>query len=257
MNIVREEVFKSFDLMIMEEALEKIGKMLVRDFSEIGYLNFEKKQKFVERYEKHSMNLIVDLLHQKRPDYGIISKTMIFKENAEKKWIINLLDGKENFMRNIRIFCCGIAVIENNSITSSMILDPINSNFFTADSRGAFANNRKMCVSNNIDITQKLFGLHPSLQELNLSKNANYRKLGSSLLNLAYVANGQLDGCIERPSHLCDYAAGLLLLKKANSKISILQNGSYVNLQNDIFDIPANLICSNEQFHNLLIENKV
>ncbi|WP_172618999.1 inositol monophosphatase family protein [Candidatus Cytomitobacter indipagum] len=251
MNIVKENVFKPFDMMVMEEALESIGKTLARDFNEIKHINFEKREKFIERFENRTINFIINLLHQKRLDYGIITKSMMFQEEAESKWIINLLDGRENFLRGIGVFCCAIAVMKNNEIVSSMILDPMNSDLFAADEKGVFLNYRKVYVSKNVEIEKSMFGLNQNINNPNIKQ----RKLGSTLLNMAYVANGKLDGCIERPTHLCDYAAGLALVKKVdNGLVSVRKDKkiSELPLDNDLLDLPSDLICSNEKLHDYL-----
>ncbi|WP_187440060.1 inositol monophosphatase family protein [Candidatus Cytomitobacter primus] len=254
-NVIQENILKSANINIMTEILEKIGRMLIRDFNEIRHIAFEKRRTFIEKYESRASDMIMNFLHQKRPQYGIISKSQTYQEDEDIKWIINPLSGIENFAHNINSFCCSIAIMEDDRIIASMILDPLSREMFYAESgKGAFLNHKLMHVSRNIYSNKSLFG---TIKDVGL----NYRKIGCPLLDLAYVACGRFDGCITKVKHICDYAAGILLASESKAKIKVYSEESDSITNDELsplhptksINLPNYLICSNEKLHEYML----
>ena len=73
------------------------------------------------------------------------------------------------------------------------------------------------------------------------------RRLGSTALDLAYIAAGRFDGFWERELLPWDIAAGILLIREAGGYLSDLDGGSAM------FDT-GTIIAGNEYIHKALRE---
>ncbi len=240
-NIEIENPIRSAHINIMSTVLERVGKSFARDLNEITHIAFDKREEFVEKYKKRSTKLMLDFLHEKRPEYGMITKEKSYQEDAEFHWVINPLNGVGNFTRGISFCCCSIALVCDGQIMSGMILDPIRREIFCAElDEGAFLNHRLIKVSKNIHSKHSMFGD-------NIGDNLQF---GSSLLNIAYVASGKLDGCFEKNQHLCDSAAGLILVHEAGG---LIQYGDKIIKDMDSYK-KEDIICSNVVLHDQLLD---
>ena len=138
---------------IIHKACIKASKSLIRDFGEIEKLQVSSKGPgdFVSAADKKSEKIIIEELSKAHPDYGILSEESgeINKDNKEKRWIIDPIDGTSNFLNGIHQFAISVAYEEQGKIICGMIFDPIkNEMFFAERGSGAFLNNSRIRVSN-------------------------------------------------------------------------------------------------------------
>ncbi|MDB9784520.1 inositol monophosphatase, partial [Pelagibacteraceae bacterium] len=93
---------------IIYKACVKASKSIIRDFGEIEKLQVSSKGPgdFVTAADKKSEKIIIEELLKAHPDYGILSEEagIINKENTEKRWIIDPIDGTLNFLNGIPQF---------------------------------------------------------------------------------------------------------------------------------------------------------
>ncbi len=237
-HVEMESPIRSAHITIMTEIIEKISRMISRDFNEIPFIALEKRQKFLEKYQTKASQMMINFLYEKRPEYGIITKTEIYQEGSEFDWVINPLNGIDNFLRGISFFCCSIAVMHHDEVICSMVFDPIKRDMYYAEKgEGAFLNHKTIQVSKNIYPQKAMFG---SNSEIDLK----YRRLGSSLLSMVYVANGRLDGCIEHSKHVCDSVAATLIVEEAKGTVQTIRTP-----KNSI------TICSNGLLHKYIAKS--
>ena len=144
----------------------------------------------------------------------------IEKNDKDKIWIIDPIDGTTNFLHGIPHFAISIALKVDNEIQSALIHDPIkNEIYFAERNNGAYFNNHRIRVSkkNNLDdclFSSNSVGIKFAFQSLNI------RNLGCAALDLAYVASGRLDGYFHNNINLWDVAAGILVVKEAGGTLN-------------------------------------
>jgi myo-inositol-1(or 4)-monophosphatase len=239
----------SANLNIMEKACKKASKLLIRDFGEIEKLQVSKKGPgdFVTNSDKRTEKIIMNELSLARPDYSFLAEESgLSNKSNEFRWIIDPIDGTTNFLHGIPNFAISIGLEKNKEIICGMIFNPITNEMFYAEKgKGSYLNNSRIRVSSrkNVDECIILTG-GPVLSYKNKEiffkeyenvtrKVAATRKLGSSALDLAYLASGRCDGVFERNLHYWDIAAGVIIVKEAGGTITDFKGGDkYIEERN-------------------------
>jgi myo-inositol-1(or 4)-monophosphatase len=144
-------------------------------------------------------------------------------------WIIDPLDGTTNFIHGVPIYAISIALAHRGQLTQAVVYDPNRNELFTASrGGGAFLNDRRVRVSGRVRYHDSLLGAHLPRSvsgstgtrfEKLMSECAAARRLGSTVLDLAYVAAGRLDGFCGYSLKPWDVAAGGLLVLEAGGLV--------------------------------------
>ena len=206
---------------------------------------------------------IIKILKKNFPDSGFIAEESGITESEEGsiKWIIDPIDGTNNFITKYPHFCVSIAAYFNNEIILGVIENPINNEFFHAiKNNGSFLNGKKISVTNQTKIQHSVLGtgfvmsnknsVLESLRKLKkiIFQSRSFRRSGSAALDLAYVAAGRLDGYWQINLKPWDFAAGVLLVLEAGGKVTEF-NGKKVSLKS------PSLLATNSKIHNQVLKN--
>ena len=137
----------SANLNIMIKASEKASKVLIRDFGEVEKLQVSTKGPFdfVSNADIKAEKIIIEELNKSKRNYSIICEESGYKINDDKNnfWIIDPIDGTNNFLHGIPHFAITIALKSNNEIVSGITYDPIKDEMFYAEkNNGAYFNNQ-------------------------------------------------------------------------------------------------------------------
>ena len=248
---------------IIHKACMKASKSLIRDFGEIEKLQVSLKGPgdFVSAADKRSEKIIIEELSKAHPDYGILSEESgeINKDNKEKRWIIDPIDGTSNFLNGIPQFAISVAYEEKGKIICGMIFDPIkNEMFFAEKGSGAFLNNSRIRVSNKKSLKESMLVTggprYSSKKRESIFKEYNnisnmvdipIRKFGSAALDLANVACGRFDGFWQWELSYWDIAAGLIILEESGGFVDFLEKDEKVLTK-------KNIIATNSKIHEEL-----
>ena len=212
----------SSNLNLMIKATEKASKSLIRDFGEIEKLQVSKKgpHDFVTKTDKNVEKILIDELSKAKKNYSFLSEEIgeIRNNDKENIWIIDPIDGTNNFLHGIPHFAICIALQSKNEIVSGLIFDPIKDEMFFAEkNKGVYLNNQRLRVSSRNKLDDCLFS---SNQEGLKFSSLNMRCSGSSALDMAYVASGRLDGFFQNKLNIWDVAAGYLMVKEAGGIVN-------------------------------------
>ena len=206
-------------------------------------LNFMKKK--VEK-------IIIEELNKSKRNYSIICEESANKINDDKNnfWIIDPIDGTNNFLHGIPHFAITIALKSNNEIVSGITYDPIKDEMFYAEkNNGAYFNNQRIRVSNKKNLENCLFGTGgEDIEGFEIKKNIKTRISGSAALDMAYVAAGRLDGYFQKNLNIWDIAAGIILIKEA---------GGIINDMDITKDNNIKVLASNSEINDKLIQNLI
>ena len=238
----------SANLNIMIKAVEKASKSIIRDFGEVEKLQVSKKgpNDFVTKTDKHVEKILIEELSKTKKNYSFLTEETGIINNKDKEniWIIDPIDGTNNFLHGIPHFAISIALKSKEELVSALIFDPIKDEMFFAEKdKGAFLNNQRLRVSKKNSLDDCLFASnHEGLKFSDL----NMRCSGSAALDLAYVASGRLDGYFQNTINLWDIAAGILLVKEAGGLVNDI----------DKFDInKINIRASSDAISPKLLQN--
>jgi len=149
-------------------------------------------------------------------------------------WIVDPLDGTNNYASGIPFYCVSIALVDENGPVLGCIHDPVRDETFTAmRGGGAWLNGRSISVSpadklsdvilaTGFPYTRTEDDLTFDLDVLKnfLGKVRGMRRCGSAALDLAYTAAGRLGGFWEESLHPWDMTAGVLLVREAGGTVT-------------------------------------
>ena len=101
------------------------------------------------RADKEAEAAVVKLIKKHFPAHNFLAEENTYeKTNSEYTWIIDPLDGTNNFASGMPIFCSSVALARNKSVIAGAIFDVSrNELFYAAKGRGAFLNGKRIKVS--------------------------------------------------------------------------------------------------------------
>lgn len=226
-------------LNIAIKAARKAGEVIARAQQDLNKLHIQEKSPhdFVSNIDQKAEAIIRDIIQQAYPSHSILGEEEGIQENADTEtwWVIDPIDGTQNFIKGLPFFCVSIAIKEQGKLSHAVIYDPMRQELFTASrGKGAFLDNR-IRVSDKRGLNGALMATgfptahaeawqqtQPTLNTL-FNQIADIRCLGSGALSLAYVACGRLDGYWETDLKEWDIAAGCLLVKEAGGLVTDFQ----------------------------------
>jgi myo-inositol-1(or 4)-monophosphatase len=255
-------------LSVMLKAAEKAAKSLLRDFNEVENLQVSMKGPgdFVSNADKRSEEIIIKDLQKARPDYAILAEESGAKtaqNNSEYRFVIDPLDGTNNFLHSFPYWSISIGLEKNGEIIAGVVSVPtLNEVYYAEKGNGAYAQNgRRLRVSSRTKLSDAyIASASPSsvrrtanapistMDALNKfsSKVAHVRCVNSAALDLAYVAAGKFDALFDSCLKKWDIAAGIIILKEAGGMVTDLSGG------NTYYET-GNILATNYGLHDSLI----
>ena len=246
----------SANLNVMMKTARKVGRALLKDFTEVEQLQVSAKGPgdFVSRADKRAEETIRTELMAARPSYGFLGEegTVIEGEDPTRRWIVDPLDGTTNFLHGLPHWAVSIGLEHKGQIVAGVIYDPVKDEMFYAEKgEGAWLNESRLRVSARHKMIESIFAtglpfggradLPETLKDLArlLPACAGVRRFGSAALDLAYVAAGRYDGFWERRLNAWDMAAGLVIVREAGGFVEPLREGGDILADGEV-------ICGNE-----------
>ena len=179
---------------------------------------------------------IAEILNTAYPTHTIIGEESgeIHQGDGGFVWLIDPLDGTINYLHGIPHFCISIGCRSDKQLEHGLILDPVRRELFTAThGQGALLNRQRIQVTRQTRMKSAIIscglpytGRDGDLSLLNRfaleagTQCLGLRQLGSSALDLAYVAAGRFDVMFDSGLKIWDMAAGALLVQEAGGLIS-------------------------------------
>ena len=247
---------------IFEKAARKAGRILARDFGEIENLQIHSKSvgDFVTSADLKVEKSLLDTLKYYYPNANYLTEESGSIKGDGETIVIDPIDGTSNFIHGIPHVAVVIGKILNDEVTDGIIFNPILNEFYWASNgKGAWCNNKRIRVSKRQELSNCLIGTGVPFgkrvysnyyKELdNISKlTAGVRRLGSSALDLAYVASGKLDAYWEKDLNLWDICSGALIVKEAGGRVSEPGGNTWITKSRDI-------LATNTIIHEKMIKN--
>lgn len=214
------------ELFIMKRATTKAAQSIVRDFGELERLQVSRKGvgNFITSADIHAEDRIVTELQKSGNNYHILSEERGFIKSpcksCEYTWVVDPIDGTNNFRRGIPYFCISVALTKGQIPVASVCLDPIRGSLFkSAHNYGSYADNRnRLRVTSKIKLEESVVAIHTNSEvichELICAKSI-IRRTGSVALDLAYLASGKYDAVIVDNVQWWDIASGIIMVKEA------------------------------------------
>lgn len=153
-------------------------------------------------------------------------------------WVVDPLDGTNNFAHGLPIFSVSLAAMAGEAILAGVTYDPLRDELFAARrGGGAWLNGRRLTVSSRKRLEESIVATgFPYDKSSNPDNNLpqflavtptvrGIRRLGSAALDLAYVAAGRMEAYWERGTQAWDVAAGVLMVEEAGGRVTDYDGG--------------------------------
>jgi len=184
-----------------------------------------------------SEQTILTVLKSVFPDYNYFAEESGRLDNgSEFTFVIDPLDGTNNFIMGIPDFAVSIGLLHQNESVMGVIYNPILDRVYYAQKgAGAFLNGRQIHVNEESDITRATIGYscgyHTSqgysddiAQKLHLLNIKRLTVHWAPSYDYCLLASGRIEGVISKDGDLEDYAAAKIIISEAGGKITGLKN---------------------------------
>ncbi len=150
---------------------------------------------------------------------------------AERRWIVDPIDGTTNFARGIPEFSISIGLEKSGKLCAGVVVNPVTGDCYYAETgRGAYRNGDVLKVSSPDQYDRPVVIVESgySSQSIeragrqigSLASFAGFRNFGTTALELCYVAQGSADAFVVSEDEIWDYAAGIVIVEEAGGKVT-------------------------------------
>ncbi|ABZ76134.1 Inositol-phosphate phosphatase [Shewanella halifaxensis HAW-EB4] len=256
---------------IAVRAARAAGQTIVRAYAELDRIEVTSKgvNDYVSNVDKEAEAAITYQIRKAYPDHTIIGEETGENKGTNKDyvWIVDPLDGTNNFVRGIPHFAVSIAMQFKGKTEVAVVYDPIRDELFSAV-RGKFAklNDFRIRVKSK-ELSETIIGTgfpfkakqhtetYMKLFAAAFTQSADLRRAGSAALDLAYLAAGRLDGFFEIGLKPWDIAAGDLIVREAGGTVTdFTGNHNYLVSGNIVAGSPKITTALVKTFRPLLSE---
>lgn len=196
------------------------------------------------KQDKDSELLILEILQEKFPDHGFLGEEFGEKnKQAKYKWIIDPIDGTNNYTGGRDTFSVSIGLEYQNEIVLGVVYLPKRDElFYATKGNGAYINEEPIKVSNKQEasevvitystypgeeektkqLDEKIFNVFPKVKFFGFSNEKNLDPTfgrGSMAAEFCYLACGRIDGLIRLKQKPWDVAGGSIIAKEAGAEM--------------------------------------
>ena len=213
-------------------AAKEAGGILLAHFGYVRQIKHKSQGNLVTDADILSEKLIIDFLKREYPDFSILSEESNPSASVSGyTWVVDPLDGTNNYTYGIPFFCVNIALVQDEDILLGITYDPMRGELFQAEKgKGAYLNDSPIRISAISSLQESLIGLdlgysHDRGSQMLDTVNRLWgqvhcvRLMGSSSLGLAYAACGRVSLYFHRYLFPWDIASGLLLVREAGGEV--------------------------------------
>jgi myo-inositol-1(or 4)-monophosphatase len=173
--------------------------------------------------------LIRSELRKHWPEDGLFGEEFRGSIDGSVSWIIDPIDGSNNYSSGIAHWCVSIALMYNRGFALGVIFDPCHDELYSAIAgKGAWLNNIPLlcrplaAVRGSVigfGLTQKIeaSGTLEVLARL-AAAGATFRAQGAGGLTIAQIATGRLDAFFEELIFIWDVAAAVIILRESGGE---------------------------------------
>lgn len=213
-------------------AAKAAGEILLAHFGSVKQIKRKSQGNLVTNVDILSEKLLISFLKKEYPHFGILSEESSSSTSIKGyTWILDPLDGTNNYTFGIPFFCVNVALVHDEDILLGVTYDPVRHELFQAQvGEGASLNESPIRVSTINSLRRSLVGLdlgysqdrgRQMLETVNRLWGQVHciRLMGSSSLGIAYVACGRVSLYFHRYLFPWDIAPGLLLVREAGGEV--------------------------------------
>ncbi len=217
----------------LEKALIEAGRIIKTASTKPISIDYKSPVSLVTKTDKKAERKIIEIIKRNFPDHSIFAEESKPSGNSKYKWIIDPVDGTTNFAHRLACFCVSIGFEEDGIVKLGGVFNPLLNEWFWAEKgKGASLNGKKIKVSKVKMLGESLLATgfpydrrekakyYLRFIEEFMLRTHGIRRLGSSAIDLCYVACGRFDGYWEFNLQAWDQSAGALMVEEAGGQLS-------------------------------------
>lgn len=218
---------------VAAQALREAGELVRERFLKENKVKLKGQGNLVTEADILSEQTILRTFRREFPGFRLISEeSEAVLGDSPFTWIIDPLDGTNNFSFGIPFLCLSAALVRGEEILLGLIYDPLRRELFWAQKGGgAFLNHQPISAVGERELRRALVAFDLGYDEergremLEFSRRLwfkvhSLRILGSGALGLAYVAAGRIDLYLHRCLYPWDISAGRLIVEEAGGVVT-------------------------------------
>jgi myo-inositol-1(or 4)-monophosphatase len=250
MELEQEDLSGMLETAIVAARLGGQRAMEEIDFAKVSVKN---TTELVTQADSYCQKIILDRIKENYPDHGFIAEEgdegKPFKQEPRGSerlwWAIDPIDGTNNYAHGILLFAVSIAVLHEGSPVVGVIFEPATDSMFTAViGREAQLNGRRITAGEGEMDKFSSVGLDSHFVcddtvpdwACEIIKRTRFRNLGTTSLQLAYVAKGSLVATIVNTPKLWDIAAGAVLAETSGAVMTDWQGAAIFPVDLDSYE---------------------
>jgi myo-inositol-1(or 4)-monophosphatase len=234
------------DLQFAASLARDAGKLILQYYGSVQRLtktHIAAKEEAVTDADRASQRLIVAGVQKRFPDDGIIGEESESGESitfevtncSGRNWVIDPIDGTNNFIAGLGAFCVCIALLDSGFPVLGVVYDVTRDQLYSAaQDQGAWLGSKKLSVATTpitdsamVMMTSNIIdsaGRCPQWACRWLGQTVmKTRILGSAALEAVQVAAGVAHGAVTVNGKLWDVAAPAAILLESGAKLTDLQ----------------------------------
>jgi myo-inositol-1(or 4)-monophosphatase len=192
----------------------------------------------VTQVDLASERAIREVILSHHPDHSILGEEGGLTGESPYRWVIDPIDGTSNFARSLPHFCVSIGLEHGGAGVLGVIADPnLNHVYSAVRGMGASKDEQPIRVSgcNRVAEATVAMGYRSDPATLarvlpvwgHLSRHVvALRRMGSTALELALLAEGVIDGYLGFGQGAWDIAAGMVLVTEAGGVVKTFDAGT-------------------------------
>lgn len=217
------------------EAARAGGDVVARYFRDGVAMRSKESYNLVSDADIQSEEAIAAVIRGRFPEHALMGEeTHQADAAAQRLWIVDPLDGTNNFAHGIDHFAVSVAYYEAGVAQCGVVYNPLRDDWFEAQrGKGAIHNGRPLQVAQSESLKEVLVGVgffydRGAMMEATLAAIGDFfrahvhgiRRFGTASLDLSHVAAGMFGGFFEFELAPWDFAAGRLVLEEAGGRIT-------------------------------------
>lgn len=218
-------------LIVAKKSAIEAGKILLERFGKTHQIKYKSEKDIVTEADLEAEKTIISIIREKYPDHNFYGEESgKSNTNSEYVWIIDPLDGTNNYAYGLPLFGLSIALYKNNKPVLGVISIPLeNEVYYAVKGGGAFLNDKKVTVSDRKELKYLMTFFHwgritedvtIKMEELN-KQLFHIRNLGAATIHFSHIIKGTADVWFDYKSVMpYDIAAGCLIVEEAGGKVT-------------------------------------
>jgi myo-inositol-1(or 4)-monophosphatase len=224
-------------LTVAQEAVDLATSMIKQRAP--GAITWKGDRDMVSALDIAVEHAVQDLLRHKTPHIGFLgeegSRGPVMAPETNPFWALDPIDGTANLLRGLPLCAVSLGLVDHSRPVVGVIdLPYLRLRYSAVQDNGAYRGSHRIAATTTADLREAIvsigdYAVGENAPQRNRQRLAlttalaatvqRVRMFGSAATDLAWVAEGRLDGCVMLSNKPWDTAAGVLIAREAGAVI--------------------------------------